>query len=478
MGLFNLFKRKETVNLQHNSPTVLGRKNFSDAGISFGEFLQNNGQFDLSAFVAMLLYRETMPLFNAIDIRATTFSEIPIRLWDTQKKEFINDHPVLDLLAKPNADLTQSEFLYQVSSFFDITGNSFLLATGRTERPPLEIMTVKPNDVTFGFGSRFGFLKVPDSIRFTEAEAGQLLFKADEDRETGRIRFINAPGDKEAWHIRQFNPFRSTANFWGLSKARPLWLELQQFVSGNRTNLSMLKRGTRLSMAWVNSTGEPLTDDQWARMQEQAQLYAGDLNAGGTPILDGMDVKTIQQTNRDMEFNDMQDTMEKRIYLTYGIPLAQTSTKAMTLNNLENSQLQLYENATLPLAKYLYAELSNFLLPRYPDSENLEFRFNEHDIPALRPRIIETAKEQNEINVNTIDEIRALLGYEGLASGGDVILRPATLIPVGEDAFTEDEPTKPTARKYFDLMQKMTHADGARKYTDAQIEFIILEKNL
>lgn len=450
-------------------------KSVSGPVIDFATFLFNNGHFDLGAHVAMLLYANTMPLFNAIDQRATAFSHVPPRLWDKKTKNFVDDHPVLDLLSKPNADLTRQEFLYEYASYFDITGNAFLLATGDPNRPPGELMTIVPSNVTFGFGSKFGFLKVPDTMRFTSANSGSELFKAEVDIRNDSIRFINTMGNGEAWHTRQFNPLRSTSNFFGLSKGQPLWLEIQQFLSGNKTNLSMLKRGTRLSMVWTYKGEEPLTAQQLARLEEQAQKYMGDDNTGGTPVLDQIEATPVQQSNRDMEFNDMQNTMEQRINKIYGIPLAKITASAMTLNNLETSQLQFFDDAALPLTSYLYAELTNFLLPRYPDTENLEFKFNEHDIPALKIRIIANAKEQHSIGVNTIDETRTLLGYEGLASGGDVILQPANLIPVGTDAFTQDELTTPTATKAYNYMKKLTNDDGTPRYTDAEIDAALVK---
>lgn len=437
--------------------------------LSFPEFLMQSGLGDLSAYAAIQLYVECMPLFNAIDMRASAFSQIPIRLWNKRTEEFIDDHPVLELLSKPNSDVSKMEFLEAYSSFFDITGNSFLVATGRIENPPLELMTAPPQHITFGQGNRFGMLHVPDDIRVTTYNSGETVFKAKEDIDKG-LRYINSMEDKEIWHTRSFNPLRSSSHFWGLSKARPLWLEIQQYISGNNTNLSMLKRGTKLSLAWVNNRGEELTDIQWNRLQEEAQKYMGDVNAGGTPILDGMDVKPIQQTNRDMEFKDLQEAMLARISIAYGIPLALLVPESMTLNNLETSLLQFFDRTILPLTNRHYDELSRFILPRYEDTADLEFRYNEQEISAVRARMIATAKDLNEISVNTIDEIRSVIGYEGLAAGGDVILRPSTLVPVGEDAFTQDEPMKPTATEKFRALMR----DAG--YTSKEIEDTIENK--
>ena len=442
---------------------------------SFFDFLANGDNGDLADFAAIQMYMDAMPFFNAVDMRARNFAAIPIRVWDKSKSEFIDDHPVLALLQNPNADITQLEFLYQYASYFDITGDSFLFAGGRQSAPPLELASVPPQRTTFGFGNKFGILHVPDTITVTTVGEGASIFEATDVN--GMIRFYERE-DRELWHTRQFNPLRSASNFRGMSRAKPLFLEIQQYLSGNNTNWSMLKRGTRLSMAWVNNRGESLTELQWSRMQEEAEKYKGDLNAGGTPILDGMDVKIIQQTNRDMEFKDLQEAMLSRISTVYGIPLALLLDKAMTLNNLETSMLQLFDNAVIPLTNYLYAEMTQFILKRYPDSENLEFKFNAGDITALRIRIIETAERQNKIGVNTIDEIRTLIGDEALASGGDVILAPANLIPVGNDEFTADNLKKPTASKFSELMRDLKGEDGKQRYTDAEIKRIAIDRGL
>lgn len=441
---------------------------------SFHDFLLNGGNHDLANIVAIKMYMDAMPMFNAVDMRARNFSQIPIRVWDKSKGVFVNDHPVLELLANPNSDVTGSEFLYQYSSYFDITGDSFLFAGGRVQNPPLEIATVPPQRVTFGTGQRFGILHVPDSITITTNGNGAATYTSQDI--DGTIRFYERE-DRELWHTRQFNPLRSSANFWGMSRAKPVFLEIQQYLSGNNTNWSMLKRGSRISMAWVNNRAEELTETQWARMQEEAQKYSGDMNVGGTPVLDGMDVKAMSQTNRDMEFKALQEAMLSRISTVYGIPLPLLLDKSMTLNNMETSMLQLFDNAIIPLTNYLYDELTRFILKRYPDSENLEFRFNEGDITALRVRIIENADRQNKINVNTINEIRTLIGDEELESGGDVILKPATLIPVGEDNFTDDNLNKPTASKFRELMMEVK-ADGERVYSDKAIDSICEERGL
>lgn len=454
-----------------NSNRDIDTRSYSYPDQSFTEFLYNGGHGDLSAFAAIELYKKTMPLFNAVDMRATAFSQIPIRLWDKKKLEFIDDHPVLELLEKPNADMSQMEFLEQISNYYDITGNSFTVATGTINKPPLELINIPPQFINFGFGGQFGLLNIPSQIdvNVIDGSRGSSTFRAEENMALG-LRFISPSQDKEIWHSRTFNPTRSGSNFWGMSRARSVWLEIEQYLSGNKTNLSMLKRGTRLSMAWVNKRSEALTDTQWSRLKSEGEKYAGDTNAGGTPILDGMEVMSMQVTNRDMEFKDLQESMFSRISTNFAIPLPLLLSQSMTLDNLKTSMLQFYDRSVLPVTKRHYNELTRFLLPRYKDSEDLEFKFNESDVSALRARMIDTAKAQSEVGVSTDNELRSVIGYEALPEGGDVVWKPFNLVPQGVDGFTNDNLTKPKVKANFIKMleekgiDQETIADSVSRY--------------
>jgi HK97 family phage portal protein len=467
-----MFHRTET----KVNPTPIERKTHTSQHVtSFAEFLSNGGNHDLSNIAAIRMYMDAMPFYAAVDIRARNFAQIPMRVWDTKAKVFVDDHESMELLKKPNADVTGSEFLEQYASFFDITGDSFLFASGRAANPPLELATVAPYNITFGTGQRFGILHVPDTITTTDSIAGGTRFVAkDVD---GMIRFQSGLEEsQELWHTRKFNPLRSGTNFFGMSTARPVFLEIQQYLSGNNNNWSILKRGARVSMAWVNNKLEPLTDGQWDRMIEEKAKYEGDLNAGGAPILDGVDIKSISMSNVDMQFKDLQDAMLARILSVYGIPLALFMDKSMTLNNLEVSMVQLFDNAVLPLTRYLYAELTQFILMRYKNSENLEYRFNADDIEALQVRIIESAKKKSEVNVSTMDELRAMLGGEDLPNGdGSVILAPKGTAPLNFDPVIEPPAV---SSKFFELMQEVKNDDGTRRYSDDEIKTISDDRGL
>ena len=387
-----------------------------------------------------------MPFNASVEKRSTAFSEIKVRVRDKETDQYVNDHPALKLLEKPNADVSQQEFLKSIASDFDITGNSFIAATGRIDNPPLELIRVSPIEAYTDYNGERSLLNLPKSIRVTSSSnGGQWVFDKQELRDLG-LRYINKANTQEIWHVRSYTPKTGSGAYMGMPKAKSFWYEAEQYRQGNINNLSILERGATIPLAWVNNRGEELTDAQWDRIQEEAEKYKGARNAGGIPVLDGMDVKPIQQSNRDMEFKDLQQNMESRIYLAYAIPLPLVSQQVMTMANMEVAQLQFYDNSVLPLANTLYSELTRLIMPRFPDSENLEFCYNELDIPALKARANETAKKQSSVGVLTVNELRASMGYEALAEGGDQIVRDGAPA-FGEDAFTDDNLQEPVGKK-------------------------------
>jgi len=457
------------------APALQQKQYIAPVGLSFAEFLYTNGNGDLSNFEAIRLYEQNMPLYNAVDMRARLFSEIPVRVWDRKAKKYV-EHDSTELLYRPNADVTQNELLYSLASFLDITGDTFMVATGIFDKPPKELMVQAPQRMNFSVASKqFGLLAIPASIQMTEQITGRTTFRAEETATSGGVRF-RSDTLQEIWHARQFNPRRSQTNFWGMSRARPLWIELQQYASGNTNNLSMLERGSRLSMVWINNRAEELTETQWQRIQEEAEKYRGSKNAGGNPVLDGMDVREMQASNRDMEYQKLQTDMLTRTSVTYGIPLPFLLAQSMTLNNLTTASVQLYDMAVLPLTNFLYAEMTRFLMPRYKGSENLEFRANPNDIESLRTRLIDATAKESLIGVSTDNELRAVIGHANIGADGDTVYKPANMIPAGESAI-DGASDKSLAARFIKNLENSLDANGDRKFTDAQIIDIATKRN-
>ena len=391
-------------------------------------------------------FYQLVSAFSFIVFRVSdAYASIDFVLKDKATGEFITKHPVLDLLNKPNGIDSTFEFKKALASNFLISGNAFLLLGGDINQPPLEIWNIPPVDIqlqnqaigeTFGGLYPSGYLYTALGANLASQERGLnslgavLTFTASEDFDA--IHYYN--GDmRELLHFKEYNSGLATQRFYGMSRAFPAFIELDQYLQGNINNLSLLKRGARLPIALINTTGEMLTDEQYRRIKESIKGFSGAANAGYTPFLDGMDVKIIGQSNVDMQFKDLREAMKIAIANCYGFPLALFSESVMTLNNLQTARLLLDKDAVIPMINQINQKLDKYLLSRYPDGDRYEFDVDLTQMESYKSEVLNNALIASQIGVNTVNELRREQGYEDIEEG-DVLQRTAiTQAAIGGD---------------------------------------------
>ncbi|MHC4686936.1 MAG: phage portal protein, partial [Planctomycetota bacterium] len=369
MKMFNWLKRKKNLPLKRKSFLPLG---------GFVEHLTTYGHTDLAAMAAVELFNVTAPLGSAVDIISSEFASL-IPQVTNEEKEVISNHPVLELLDNPNSDSSRSEFLYRLCAFFLITGNSYLTATGDIRREPLELFSIYPQTVQPEADSFDGL-----TLLFrVQHQSGASIYAREEIGKRFRYYYHD---EAELWQIKAFNP--NNGNLVGQSPVSGILAEIDQYNAASVHNRSLLKRGGRPSGILMASTGkdasgnaaEPLTDDQYRRLREQANRYlTGAENAGNVFIAEGanIDYKDMITSNRDMDFIKGRKDVRSVIYTQYRIPLPLVSSDHQTLANMETATDHLYDGAVLPVADRLFSELSLFLMTRYKRSDNLVLGYDE-----------------------------------------------------------------------------------------------------
>lgn len=436
-----------------------------DKNLSLYEFLFQNAHFDLSNHLALRYYTICAPVYSAVDLIANEVATIQPVLINTSKtdKEFITDHPLLELLKFPNADSTYHEFMYRKAAFYILTGNNFDNATGNVDLPPLELYSLNPQRVaiTPNIIDRF-----PEEMIYSYTTA--IIFKRNEIK--NRFRFYNDLKTSELWQVKTFNPSAHTNSLYGLSQLNSIYYEIEQYLKTSMHNLSLLNYGGRPTGALISDSR--LSEDQLQELKAELNRYhEGANNAGRMFILQGEDLKfqEMGSSTRDMDFREMKSQVTSMIYNVLRIPLPLISEERMTMRNMENARLNFYYNAVLPLVKRFFSEFTNFLLSRYPNSENLIVTYDDSEIPALEPQRNEELQKLQSLGVLTINELRKKVGYEAL-DGGDDIYAPATNIPIAHDVETDNKLT--TRENFRRLMQQQIDEEGHQRYSDEDIERI------
>ena len=426
------------------------------------DFLNNNGFGQVTAWQALRYYEQIAPVGTAVDIVTDEIPALQLSVFDKKEGSYSEDEDIIKFLEKPNAGVSGQEFFKNYPTYYMATGEVFLMATGNPNRPPLELFVIPPQFVTENNGTD-GF---PASYTVNNDTLG-ITF---ERKEVGRqMRYFDETSERELWHVKDFNPNASSTNHRGSSRLNAIFYEIEQHLEASRHNLSLLQKGGRVTGALV--TDQVLDDDVFKRLQEQLdKFYAGSSNAGRMFLGEGgMKFEEMGTSNRDMDFRNLKRDDIVAIFNRLKVPLAMMTPEQMTLANLETAKLNLYDNAVLPLCRRLLEELTLFIGPRFKLSATESLSVDPESIPALQARQNAELKQISDLNVLTINEVRAKIGYEGV-DGGDSVLAPATSIPIAQDTFTDDNLDKPEVReKFFEIMREQKNDDGKPRWTEKQI---------
>lgn len=392
------------------SQTALNIKNYTP----FQTIVERLGVRELGFYQALDFYGRVSILSTCVDLIAETFSRLDIQIVDVQDN--IRENTALEkLLDQPNKDMGWSTFAQTMATYFLVTGNVFIIATGNPNFAPNQLLLVKPTEVSVNKDS------------FVINNYG--TFKRDVNG-----RYISNTGMAELFLFKRFTPDLKTTDeiVLGQSKLQSIYTELDLFEAGYIFNRSMLKNGARPSGIVI--AGNQMTEQQYEQIRSELNsAYGGSANAGKIMFFDGMGdgstFQTLSMTANDMQFSELSDNCVNRICNRLGVPLPLVVSDASTYNNMSNSILFLYDNTIFPLADLLFGELTRVLIPRYPDLQMVgaEISYDQEDIGAIKERTVDSVVKKVGTGLFTTNELRREAGYEDI-EGGDMLTgtAPAT----------------------------------------------------
>ena len=454
MGIFGKSKKEQITTLQ-KQVNFLEKKAVADsilAGLA-SEKLKR-----LSASEAISFYKNVSSLRHAVGMITENLATIEVKVWDTSKEIFLEKHPVLELLAKPNVTETYYAFVSKLTIAYLVTGDMYINATGQVPRPPLEIYSTPAQSVTINLDQKTGF------PAYYQVQTKSIALDFFRNEVEGLFRYYTKDSLSELYHARYVNPEEGADDFKGLSKVQSIFYEVEQHLTGNVYNTSLLKRGGRPSVVYTSAM--PLSQDQRDTFLEYIRdFHAGERNAGEDLLLEGnMKADIVSVTNKDMDFSALRQVVTDTIYRMFNIPLALVSKDTMTYNNLEIARMDLYDQAVLPIATRVFEELTQLLMPRYKNSENLILTYDESQINALEPRRNDEITKKSALGVLSINEQRELIGYDAV-EGGDIIYGSAAEIPIG--SVTEEQ------KHFAEILKKQIDNRGERLHSDSEIAQLV-----
>ena len=365
-------------------------------------------------------YERNAICHRCVRMIAEAAAAIPWLIYEGEREAV--DHPLHDLLARPNPFDSGVGFVETLCANLMLYGNAYVEAA-TLDGVLREFYALRPDRMSVVPG-RTGW------------PAGY-VYRAGADETRYDLR---GEGLEPILHLRLFNPFD---DYYGLAPLAAAQLALDTHNAASFWNKALLDNSARPSgaLVYARPDGAHLTDEQFTRLKEELEEnFSGALNAGRPLLLEGgLDWKALSLSPKDMDFSQTRDGAAREIALAFGVPpLLLGLPGDNTYSNFQEANRAFWRQSVIPLVGRLQKSFAAWLTPAYGP---LRFDANLDRIDALAE---ERALEWRRIDAAgflTLDEQRAAAGY-GPAPEGFAAKRNNAL----ELRYRPDQPRAPAGQ--------------------------------
>lgn len=387
-------------------------------------------------------YNKNVVAYRAIKEISDCVGSVPFLLYKGKGKdrEELEDHPLLQLLERPNPMQSRTQFMQTVAGFLMIAGNSYIERVGPRSAAPRELWTKRPDRMKVVPGKR----GIPVFYEFS-INQGQVV--------TWPVNQLN--GLSEILHIKTFNPIN---DWYGLSAIEAAAYSIDQHNESGKWNMWRLQNDARPSGALVvdpkSATG--LSDEEYSRLKSQIDNeWAGPENAGRPLLLEGgLDWKEMGLNAQEMDWLEGRFSSAREVAAALGMPPQMLGIPGdNTHRNMEEARLWLWEQTVIPMLNFILAELNWWLTPLF--GSDLELAFDLDEVPALITRRHVLWDKVSNSDFLTVDEKREAVGYEPLPeikeedikkNPGSVVLVRKNTRQLGDKEAENEDPDGPDSK--------------------------------
>lgn len=413
-------------------------------------------------------YRKCVTAFACINIIADAVAEATLRAYEdkgSDKRDELRDHPMRQLMQRPNASKSESEFLSLVVRIAAITGYCVVekVRAGRRNVIELGIMDYRylrpilvngaqPDWQYTIPGHEPAILKAEDAIVFTYLDSPLL---------------DQVMGD---------TPMRAILRQAGILH------ELTDFVK------MLLERGGMPQIVLVVDSAnaddgpiERLTEEEIELTRETfRQKYAGYQNWAGPAVIDGMRVEKVGFDLNELAFTALRDGLDLSVCSAFRVPppLVQVMAGLTTSygKTLEESMTMLQRFTANPIRARLDGALTRQLLPEFDSRPNVSIEFDTSAVDALQEdedAIHTRAREDLRSGGVLLDEFRQRIDLEPLGTElGRSLYLPFSVIPTLTDTPLALPAPTPTPEPDPDPDDEDPDSDEARARRAAEPPFV------
>ena len=385
-----------------------------------------------------------------LNVLSTSFAEPSLKVYKRENGEMVEqeDHPVNQLLTRPNQYTSGSLLANYIITALNATGDAYLFKnrarSGRVvELVPLLPSYVKPRGNEEELITHYEYYVKERSTSINE-------FQVIPASEVVHIRQGIDPND----HRKGFAPLKSVLREILGDEAAG------QYAAALLHNMAV--PGVILSPK-DDTMGGPSKDEAEAIAQIYKQKFGG-ANRGAPMILTGsMDVKVVSWSPEQLNLNKLRRLPEERVSAVLGVPAILAGLgaglEAATYNNTRELREFFTEQKLIPLWQTVANEITSQLLQAdFTSDTKLVCKYDLGEVRALDADKSEVFKRMNtgvQGGWITVGEARKAVGLDA-SDDHSVYLRPLNLQPTKEEDYAN--PILP--EKSFELKDVLT-TEGA-----------------
>ena len=334
-------------------------------------------------------YGEDGWLYAAVSRIAQSAAETTWKLYRTDKsgeREEIDEHPLLDLMAKPNPYQTGQDLEEINVKFYLLTGKSYLAKQFNKGLQELWLVPspyIKPIPHPTEFISGYSYDRNGERVTFKREEI---------------IPFVNT----DPWNI-----------YDGVGPAQAIGLELDMSSYMRQHNRNFFLRGAVPGLIISNKNGA--TQEEVDRLVEKLKSkHQGYGRAFETLFLSGdWDVKEATISQKDMDFVGLAKWTRDATLGGFGLPPTMIGVAENANRAIAETAEYTYAKWTLkPLLTFLKRKKNEFLTPDYEQNgEHLELDFVD-PVPENQDLKKNTAIDAFKAGLTKRNESRAMLGLD------------------------------------------------------------------
>ncbi|HLS19213.1 MAG TPA: phage portal protein, partial [Paracoccaceae bacterium] len=289
-------------------------------------------------------YQQNVIGFRAV--RMVAEAAAAVKLITCEECSRVVDHPVAELLRRPNPGADGQSFLEAVYGHLQLSGNAYIEGAAHDGRGwPRELHALRPD--------RMRVVPGPDGWPMAyEYAVGNAKHR------------WSMEGDlKPILHIRAFHPLD---DHYGMSPLEAAAGAVDTHNAAAAWAKALLDNAARPSGAIVfgASDGSVMTEEQYQRiMREVEENHAGARNAGRPMLLEGgLDWRPMGYSPSEMEFLETKNAAAREIALAFGVPPQLLGLPGdNTYSNYQEANRAFYRQTVLPLVRKTAAALSGWL---------------------------------------------------------------------------------------------------------------------